>query len=95
MAANARRLMIGQAFAMRVFMSWLRAQISQAQPDLERQIGEHQREIARLQASMERSRSVLTSLQTTIERLDDTLRNAVSQARGDSGVSHDNARAGN
>jgi septal ring factor EnvC (AmiA/AmiB activator) len=95
MAADPRRVMIGQAFAMRVLTTWLHAQISEAQPELERQIGEHQREIARLQATMERSRSVLTSLQMTIEQLDDTMRNAISQARRDSGVSHDNAPAGN
>jgi hypothetical protein len=93
--ANPRGVKIGQAYAMRVWTTLLQSQIIKAQPELERQIGEHQREIARLRATTERSLSVLKALQTIIEHLDEFLRNAISQTRGDSGVPHDNARAGN
>lgn len=68
-------LEIGQAYAMRAWIMWLQSQITNAQPDLERQIGEHQREIERLRATMDRSGSVLKSLRATVEQLDDILRN--------------------
>jgi septal ring factor EnvC (AmiA/AmiB activator) len=73
--ADPRVLEFGQAYALRAWAAWLQSQISKAQPELERQIDEHQREIARLRGTMERSGSVLESLQTTIEQLDETLRN--------------------
>jgi hypothetical protein len=73
-ASNPPTLEIGQAYALRAWIMWLQSQISQAQPELQRQIGEHQREIARLRASIERSSSVLTSLRATIAQLDDMLR---------------------
>lgn len=64
----------GQAYALRAWAAWLQTQISKAQPDLERKIDEHQREIARLRGAIQRSGSVLKSLRTTIEQLDETLR---------------------
>lgn len=75
MKANPRVLEIGQAYGLRAWAAWLQSQISKAQPELERQIDDHQREIARLRGTMERSSSVLKSLQTTIGQLDEILRN--------------------
>ena len=75
MAAKPSDLEIVQVYALRAWTTWLHSQISDAQPDLERQVGEHQREIAQLRATMERSRLVLKSLETTIEQVDEILRN--------------------
>lgn len=75
MASNPPPLEIGQAYALRAWTIWLQSQIAQAQPELQRQIGEHQREIARLRAAVERSTSVLESLRTTIDQLDEILHN--------------------
>jgi chromosome segregation ATPase len=76
-----KALEIAQTYALRAWTTWLQTQISNAQPELTRQIGEHQRqigeherEIARLRATMDRSSTVLKSLQKTIEQLDGILR---------------------
>lgn len=74
MAAKPGDLEIVQVYALRAWTTWLQSQISDAQPELERQIGEHQREIAQLRTNMERSRLVLKSLQMTIEQIDEILR---------------------
>lgn len=87
-AVQPRALEIAQTYALRAWTTWLQTQISNAQPELERQISEHQRqiseherqiseherEIERLRATMDRSSSVLKSLQKTIEQLDGILR---------------------
>jgi hypothetical protein len=65
---------IGQGYALRAWISSLQFQIEKAQPDLERQIDVHQKEIARLRMQIERSSSVLKSLKTTVEQLDERLR---------------------
>ena len=74
MAAKPSALEIVQVYALRAWTTWLQSQINDAQPELERQIGEHQREIAQLHATRERSRLVLESLQVTIEQVDEILR---------------------
>jgi hypothetical protein len=73
--ANPRVLEVGQAYGLRAWAAWLTSQISKAQPELERRIDEHQREIARLRGTMERSSSVLESLRATVQQLDEVLRN--------------------
>jgi hypothetical protein len=80
-AVQPRALEIAQTYALRAWTTWLQTQISNAQPELERQIaehqrqiGEHEREIARLHGTMDRSSTVLKSLQKTIEQLDGILR---------------------
>jgi septal ring factor EnvC (AmiA/AmiB activator) len=73
--ANSRTLEVGQAYGLRAWAAWLQSEISKAQPQLARQIDEHQREIARLRGTIERSSSVLKSLQATVEQLDEVLRN--------------------
>jgi len=73
-AAKPSALEIAQVYALRAWTTWLQSQISKAQPELERRIGEHQREIAQLRATVERSRSVLKSLQMSIDQIDESLR---------------------
>jgi septal ring factor EnvC (AmiA/AmiB activator) len=73
-AAKPSALEIVQVYALRAWTTWLQSQISDAQPELERQIGEHQREIAQLRATMDRSRLVLKSLQMSIDQIDEILR---------------------
>jgi septal ring factor EnvC (AmiA/AmiB activator) len=73
--SNPQALRIGQAYAMRAWIIWLQSRISKAQPEMERQINEHQREAARLRGALERSSSTLESLRTTLEQLDEILHN--------------------
>lgn len=74
MKAQPRALEIRQVYALRAWVGALHSQIGRAQSGLRRQIGEHQREITRLRGAMERSESVLQSLRTSIEELDQILR---------------------
>lgn len=80
--SNAGAGAVGQAYALRAWITFIHSQIRKVQPYLqsqieahEQEIDMHQREIAQLRFYMERSNSVLGSLLAAIEQIDERLRN--------------------
>jgi hypothetical protein len=81
--------MLWPTYALRAWLTALLGQIERARAEIDARVEDHEKEIARLRAQMQRSGPIITSLSAAIESVDNVLRRTRdTYIEGESGQSH-------